>query len=68
MNSDAKERCEGCGDLTPMRWRGVVNGATRVAALCHSCVEELFDIEIDPYGEEFPDESHDDLLDDDINE
>jgi hypothetical protein len=66
MNSKTEGACESCGSPTKAFWCDHDDPRRRVAHLCGDCAEDLFVDEIDDYGDEFPEESHDDLLPDDF--
>ena len=58
------ERCIGCQELAPCRWT-LAHPKGKSFHICDECVEEfLFEREFEDDGEEFPDETHDDLVPD----
>lgn len=68
MNSESLIPCHICGDPTNGMWSEMRGGTRRAVHVCAECIEELSGDAIDDYGDEFPDEQHDDLLPDDFNE
>lgn len=58
-------RCGICGCVTRGRWTGKFGDALpTTVALCGDCVHEM----IEDYGQEFPEETFDDLPPDDLDE
>jgi len=63
--SEAERACHACDESTRCYW---TDRRGRMVPLCQGCAEDLFVEEIDDPGEEFPEESHDDLLPDDYDD
>lgn len=68
MNSETKGACGACGCSTTGVWTGKIAGNHAYIRLCHDCVTELTGDEIDDYGEEFPEETRDDLMPRDLDD
>jgi len=61
MSSNDK-RCVACQGLTRGEWCGSIGDGARITLpLCGDCFQELADETIDDFGDEFPEESHDDV-------